>query len=91
VWVWLENEDYTSVVGSADAPYETSLALACGLGTADNRVATIVVPPSVVSGTVSAEAFTHCSLSRTTEDLLGLPLLGAAVSAASMVAPSDLG
>jgi hypothetical protein len=44
----------------------------------------IVVSPTVQSGTISAQPFDHYSLLRTTEELLGLPLLGRAASAASM-------
>lgn len=49
-----------------------------------NRVPTIVVAPSTAPGTVSQQRFDHYSLLATTESLLGLPALGAAVSAASM-------
>ena len=38
-----------------------------------NQVALIVVAPSVHPGTTTAARFTHLSLLRTTEDLLGLP------------------
>lgn len=57
-----------------------------GVG-ADQRVATIVVSPYVTPGTVSRGHFTHYSLLRTTENLLGLPLLGHARSAAGMRRP----
>lgn len=44
-----------------------------------------VVAPSVVAGTRSAQPFSHYSLLRTAEELLGLtPLLGAAATAPSM-------
>jgi len=49
-----------------------------------NRVYTVVVAPSVPPGTRSSAPFTHYSLLRTQEDLLGLPELGAAAEAASM-------
>jgi phosphatidylinositol-3-phosphatase len=49
-----------------------------------NRVYTVVVAPSVRPGTVSRSPFTHYSLLRTQEQLLGLPALGQAASAASM-------
>jgi hypothetical protein len=52
---------------------------------AGNRVAAIVVSPYTTAGTVSTTAFTHYSLLRTTEDLLGISdWLGSAASAASM-------
>ncbi|HET6963146.1 MAG TPA: alkaline phosphatase family protein [Acidimicrobiales bacterium] len=48
-------------------------------------VPTYVVAPSVPPGTTVSTPFTHYSLLRTTEELLGLtPLLGAAATAASM-------
>jgi hypothetical protein len=43
---------------------------------ADNHVATIVVSPYVAAGTVARTPYTHYSLLRTTENLLGLSLLG---------------
>jgi hypothetical protein len=49
-----------------------------------NRVYTVVVAPSVQPGTASGEPFTHYSLLRTEEELLGLPFLGQAASATSM-------
>lgn len=55
-----------------------------------NHVPTIVVAPSVPRGLRVGVAFTHYSLLRTTESLLGLPLLGAARSAASMTVPFRL-
>jgi len=56
-----------------------------------NRVYTVVVAPSVPPGTVSGDAFTHYSLLRTQEELLGVPLLGQAATAASMRAAFSLG
>jgi hypothetical protein len=44
----------------------------------------VIVAPSVPPGTTSAAPFTHYSLLRTNESVLGLPLLGAAATAASM-------
>jgi len=57
-----------------------------GLDGSSNRVATVVVAPSVTPGTRSATRYTHYSLLRTTEELLGLPLLGGAANAHSMKA-----
>jgi phosphatidylinositol-3-phosphatase len=57
----------------------------------ENRVYTVVVAPSVAPGTVSGEGFTHYSLLRTQEELLGLPLLGQAASAGSMRGAFHLG
>jgi phosphatidylinositol-3-phosphatase len=50
----------------------------------DNRVYTVVAAPAVRPGTVAGDAFTHYSLLRTQEELLGLPFLGLAASAPSM-------
>lgn len=58
-----------------------------------NRVATVVVSPSTRPGTTSSTAFDHYSLLRTTEELLGLPLLGHAAdpTTGSMRAAFHLG
>ena len=54
-------------------------------GSSGNRVPTIVVSPYTSRGTQSAAAFTHYSLLRTTEQLLGITtFLGSAATAASM-------
>jgi hypothetical protein len=59
--------------------------------TADScHVATIVISPSTKPGTRSATPFSHYSLLRTAEELLGLPLLGHAAGAASMVSAFHL-
>jgi len=55
-----------------------------GLDGSSNRVATVLVAPSVTPGTRSSVRFNHYSLLRTTEELLGLPLLGAAAKAHTM-------
>lgn len=57
---------------------------------ATNRVATIVVAPSVPHGLRVATYFTHYSLLGTTEALLHLPLLGDARHASSLVASFHL-
>jgi len=44
----------------------------------------VVMSPTTPSGTVASQPFSHYSLLRTTEEILGLPLLGQAVSAPSM-------
>jgi phospholipase C len=56
----------------------------------DNHVATFVVAPSTVPGTRAGEPFTHYSLLRTTEEMLGLPPLGRARGAQSMRAAFNL-
>ena len=54
-----------------------------GVGSSQ-RIATVVIAPTVPRGTRVATHFTHYSLLRTTEELLGLSRLGAAASARSM-------
>jgi hypothetical protein len=54
-----------------------------GVGSS-NQVATVAIAPSVHRGTRSATRFSHYSLLRTTEQLLGLRLLGGAATANSM-------
>jgi len=49
-----------------------------------NLIPTIVVGPTVRAGTEAAQRFDHYALLRTTEELLGVSLLGAAASASSM-------
>jgi len=54
-------------------------------GSADAHVATFVISPSTRSGTRSAKAFSHYSLLRTTEEMLGIRRhLGQAAGAPSM-------
>jgi hypothetical protein len=53
-------------------------------GAAGVPIPTIVVAPSVPTGLSDAIAYTHYSLLRTTEEMLGLPLLGEAQIAPSM-------
>jgi phosphatidylinositol-3-phosphatase len=53
-------------------------------GDEDNRVTTVVVSPSTRAGRTVGTAFTHYSLLRTVEQMLGLPCLGQACSARSM-------
>jgi len=56
-----------------------------------NHVATLVVSPYTSAGTKSATAYTHYSLLRTTEELLGITtFLGNAASATSMRAAFGL-
>jgi hypothetical protein len=54
------------------------------------HVATVAVSPSTPAGRRSGELFTHYSLLRATEDLLGLAPLGAAAKAADMAAAFGL-
>jgi phosphatidylinositol-3-phosphatase len=58
----------------------------CATNTTDVgcHVATLVVSPSTPTGTTSSTLFNHYSLLMTTEQLLGLPLLGSAATSNSM-------
>jgi phosphatidylinositol-3-phosphatase len=60
-----------------------------GVGTS-NLIPTMVIGPSVLAGSRSAAALTHYSLLRTTEELLGLPAIGAASTATSMTSAFHL-
>jgi hypothetical protein len=64
----------------------------CATNTADNscHVLTMVISPSTPAGSTSATLFNHYSLLATTEQLLGLPALGQAASAASMTSAFHL-
>jgi len=57
---------------------------------ANNHIPTIVIAPSIPTGTRSATEFTHYSMLRTTEELLGLPYLANAATATSMRADFHL-
>jgi phosphatidylinositol-3-phosphatase len=54
------------------------------------RVPAIVISPSTPAGIRSGAFFSHYSLLATTEELLGLPRLGSAASAAKMTAAFHL-
>jgi hypothetical protein len=54
------------------------------------HVATIVASPTTPAGTKTSALFNHWSLLRATEQLLGLPPLGAAATATSMSGPFKL-
>jgi hypothetical protein len=58
----------------------------CATNTTDQscHVAAIVVSPYTVPGTVSNSLFNHYSLLKTTEQMLGLPLLGHAADTATL-------
>ncbi len=60
-----------------------------GVG-ATNLIPTIVIGPSVPTGAKSAAVLTHYSLLHTTEELLGLPGIGAATTATSMTSAFHL-
>jgi phospholipase C len=60
-----------------------------GVG-ANNLIPTVVIGPSVPNGARDTAALTHYSLLRTTEELLGLPAIGAATTATSMASTFHL-
>ena len=64
----------------------------CATNTTDVgcQVATTVISPSTVPGTQTANLYNHYSLLGTTEQLLGLPLLGQAAGAGSMLSDFNL-
>jgi phosphatidylinositol-3-phosphatase len=53
-------------------------------GSSGNRIPTLVISPTTPAGTKSAARFTHYSMLRTTEELLGLRKLAGAAKATSM-------
>jgi hypothetical protein len=55
-----------------------------------NLLATVMINPDVVSGTVDASRLDHYSLLRLNEELLGLPLLANAATAADMAQAFNL-
>jgi phosphatidylinositol-3-phosphatase len=59
-------------------------------GSKGNHIPTLVIAPQTRAGTRSATRFTHYSLLRTTEEMLGLKKLGAAAKARSMRAAFGL-
>ena len=60
-------------------------------GGSGNQVYTAVISPFTTPGTRSATSFTHYSLLRTAEEILGVPLLGSAAGASSMRSAFKLG
>ena len=63
----------------------TTILLIWDEGNASNHVPEITVSPFTLAGATSATRFDHYSLLKTTEQLLGLPMLGNANSATSML------
>jgi hypothetical protein len=63
---------------------KTAIIVTFDEGTGDNHIVTIVIAPPVHPRARSGTAYTHYSLLRTTEEMLGLGLLGNASSATSM-------
>jgi len=87
---WLEQFLPTLFASPQYRKGQVVLFLAYDEGGGENRVAMIVVSPSVPHGVVSTVPYTHYSLLRSTEELLRLPLLRSASSARSMVSAFNL-
>ena len=92
----LSSAEYTSgstaVIISWDEGTGGKTGEDCTTNTTDTscQVATIVISPSTPAGSTSGTLFNHYSLLGTTEQLLGLPALGQAVSATTMTAAFNL-
>jgi phosphatidylinositol-3-phosphatase len=88
---WLSNFLPTLLASSKYRAGKTAIFITFDEGSGRNqRVVTLVVAPPVHPGARSATAYTHYSLLRTTEEMLGLGLLGNAASATSMRAAFGL-
>ena len=69
---------------------QTAVFVVWDEGVGDNHVPLVVAAPTVRTGTKAKASFTHYSLLRTTEDLLGLPPLGQSKNASSMASAFGL-
>ena len=66
IWIWMENHSYGEVIGSSAAPYENSLARACGLATNYHGVSHPSLPNYMAgTGGTTAGITTDCSPSAT--------------------------
>ncbi len=65
-------------------PYQAGTTAIFVVWDEDSPMPNIAISPSTPPGTRPGQAFNHYSLLRTTEELLGLPLIGAATTAATM-------
>jgi phosphatidylinositol-3-phosphatase len=81
---WLSNFLPPLLASSQYRGGKTAIFITFDEGSDSNQVATLIVAPPVHAGARSAAAYTHYSLLRTTEEMLGLGLLGNAGSATSM-------
>ena len=88
---WLSGWLDTIVTSPAYKTADTAVFVTWDEGVGANQhIATVVVAPTVPKGTRVATRFDHYSLLSTTEELLGLPLLGAAQAAPSLRAAFGL-
>src|SRR3954451_2994776 len=77
---WLDRITDSAAYGADD----TVVFVTWDEGVGSNHVATVVIAPTVPAGTKVGQRYNHYSLLRTTEEILGLPLLRHAAKAASM-------
>jgi hypothetical protein len=75
---------------TATAPTQASTQCATNTTDVGCRVATIVVSPSTPAGTRASTLFNHYSLLKPTEQMLGVPQLGQAPGASSMLSAFNL-
>src|SRR5205085_2059628 len=69
---WLKQIIPKILAGPNYTAGDTALILTYDEGSGDNHIVTLVASPSTPAGTSSATAFTHYSLLRTTEEMLGI-------------------
>jgi hypothetical protein len=58
LWVWMENHDYSQIVGSSAAPYENQLATQCGLATAYTGITHPSLPNYIAATSGSTQGIT---------------------------------
>ncbi len=88
---WLSREVPQLIATPQYQSGQTVIFITWDEGTANQLVPLLAISPSVPAGTRPSAAFSHYSLLRTTEELLGLsPLLGGAANAPSMFSAFNL-
>lgn len=83
---WLDRITASAAYAAGD----TLVVVTWDEGVGGNHIATVMIGPSVPAGTKVGDRFNHYSLLRTTEEILGLPLLRRAKLASSMRAAFHL-
>jgi hypothetical protein len=58
LWIWMENKNYSSVIGSPSAPYENRLAAECGLATNYHAIRHPSLPNYIAATTGSKRRIT---------------------------------
>ena len=88
---WLAKYVGQILAGPEYASGTTAVFVTWDEGSGDQHIPTLVVSPSTRPGTMDGTAYSHYSMLRATEEMLGLsPLLGGAATATSMRAGFDL-